>query len=110
MDDVLLLAVCEVVPDRPRGRFLGVSGADERTEGVDGIVFFQDDRDAGPRAHELEEVFIEGLASVDAIEFTCALERQVHHFHRYDSEARFLYCAENLSHDSFSNAIRFENR
>ena len=110
MDDVLLLIVRKVMPDCLWGGLLGVSSADECSESLDGVLFFQEHRDARTRAHELEEVFIEGLPSVDGIEFTCALKRQVYHFHCHNSEACLFNSAENFSDDSFSNAVGFENR
>ena len=110
MDNVFLLAIRIVVSDRSRCRLFWISSTDQSSEGIDSVVFFKHCWNARSGAHELQEVFVKRFASMNGVEISSRIVRELNHSHCYDLKAGLFNSAENFSYYLFPNAVRLENR
>jgi hypothetical protein len=110
MDNVLLIAICEVVADCPRSSLLWVGRTDKRPESTDGVLSFERHRDTRAGTHELHQAFIERFASVHSIEFSSSLWRQTDHLHRADLKACLFDSTDNFPNEFLPDTIGFQDR
>jgi hypothetical protein len=109
VDNVLLIAICKIVPDCPRSSLLRVGCTDKRPECNYGIISFEQHRDTRARGHELYQARIEGLSSVHCIEFSSSLWGQTNHLHRADVKACLFDSADYFSDELLPDTIWFQD-